>query len=121
LFCRNCGSQIEGKFCANCGESAADEEKAQSPREKLVFVQSTSAAPVSPHAETSGLAVTALVLSFFLPLVGAILGFVARIDISNSLGKKKGEGLATAAIVVGVVFTLVSLLLFLAFVPILFF
>jgi alpha-glucoside transport system permease protein len=50
---------------------------------------------------TSGLAIGALVAAFLLPVVGLVLGYLARRDIDNSRGAKSGRGLATAAIVVG--------------------
>jgi hypothetical protein len=56
-------------------------------------------------AETSDLAVIALVLSFAVPFVGWFLGFKARKDIADSQGKKSGAPLATAAIWIGGVAT----------------
>ena len=52
-------------------------------------------------AETSDLAIIALVFSFTVPFVGWILGFKARAEIAGSNGKKTGGPLATAAIWIG--------------------
>jgi hypothetical protein len=64
----------------------------------------------SAYPETSGLAIGALVAAFVFPIVGLILGYVARRDIDRSGGTKTGRGLATAAIVIGWVFTVVTVL-----------
>lgn len=103
MFCSNCGAQFEGKFCSSCGTAAATTGQSQAGADPLVFVQTRSAAPTSATAQTSGLAIAALVLSFLLPLIGIILGFVARNDISKSNGTKSGEQMATIAIIVGFV------------------
>jgi hypothetical protein len=78
----------------------------------VVFVQTRSASPTSPNAQTSGLAIAALVVSFFIPFLGIILGFVARSDISNSKGSKTGENLANLGISLGFVFTFLQIAFF---------
>jgi len=98
MFCSKCGTKVEGKFCSNCGTESSVDSPTSPAAEPLVYVQTRSAT-----VETSGLAAAALVLSFFFPLIGVILGFVARNDISNSKGTKSGEGVANAAIILGFV------------------
>jgi hypothetical protein len=61
---------------------------------------------------TSGSAVGALVAAIFLPFLGLILGYVARNDIRSTNPPKGGDGLATAAIVIGWIFTILGGLLF---------
>jgi len=57
-----------------------------------------------PAPKTNTLAIVALVCAVFcFPLIGAVLGYVARNQIRES--GEGGEGLATAAIYVGVIFT----------------
>jgi hypothetical protein len=51
-------------------------------------------------APTSTLAIVALIVSFFAPIVRLILGYVARKEVDNSGGRLSGRGLATAAIVI---------------------
>jgi len=111
MFCINCGSKFEGNFCSSCGTAASADNQTPAASEPLVFVQTRSTAPTSATAQTSGLAITALVLSFFFPLIGIILGFVARNDISNSKGAKSGESMANLAIVLGFVFMFLQALL----------
>jgi Domain of unknown function (DUF4190) len=74
--------------------------------------------PAGP-AQTEPMAVIGLIASvvglcfagLLLGAAGAVLGFVARNRIRASGGAKKGEGLATAAIVVGVIAALLSVVL----------
>ena len=58
----------------------------------------------------SGTAVAALVLAFFFPIVGLILGYVAKNEIRNSGGTKGGDGMATAAIALGWIFTAIGVI-----------
>ncbi len=60
-------------------------------------------------AGTSGLAITALVLAFLFPIIGLILGYVARSQIKKT--GEQGDGLAIAAIVIGWVFTALVVIL----------
>lgn len=69
---------------------------------------SSMAPPASQTGPTDGLAIAALVLSIVgLPaclvgsVVGLVLGYVSRKQISESRGTKGGAGLATASIVIG--------------------
>lgn len=57
-------------------------------------------------AGTNGLATAALICAFFVPVVGAILGFVARSQIART--GQDGSGLALAAIIIGVVLTIAN-------------
>jgi hypothetical protein len=100
MYCKNCGNSVDGNFCEKCGSSANSSKSS----EQLVFVQSRAAAPTSPNAQTSGLAIGALISAFFFPLLGVILGFVARSEISNSRGMKSGDSLANLAIILGLLF-----------------
>ncbi len=111
MFCSNCGSNFEGKFCSSCGTAASADNQTPAASEPLVFVQTRSATPTAATAQTSGLAIAALVFSFFIPLIGIILGFVARSEISNSKGLKSGESMANLAIVLGFVFMFLQALL----------
>lgn len=55
----------------------------------------------SGPVETPGVAIAAIICAFVFPILGLILGYSARSDIRASRGRKAGEGLATAAIVIG--------------------
>jgi len=116
MFCSKCGTQIAqgAAFCPNCGTPAGTPVSG-------VYV----APPVQPVAQpanfggysnnyappTSGLAIAALVLAFFAPLIGLILGYAARKEIIQSNGAKGGRGMASAAIALGWIFTLLGVLL----------
>ena len=60
--------------------------------------------PTMQVPQTSGLAIGALIAALFIPFLGLILGYVARNDIRSSNPPKGGDGLATAAIVIGWIF-----------------
>jgi hypothetical protein len=68
------------------------------------------ATPFANVASTNGLAVASLVVSIagivtcgLGFVLGIIFGFVARSQIKNAAGRQKGEGLALAGIIIGVV------------------
>jgi Domain of unknown function (DUF4190) len=87
--------------------------KAQMP-EALQSQSQESITATSTTKKTSGLAVAALVLAFFFPVVGFILGIVALSSIKKN--NESGRGLAISAIVISVILTLVGLLTMLNFV-----
>lgn len=62
-------------------------------------------------AQTSGMAVAGLALSFVCSIVGLIVSFIALNEIKNSGGRLKGEGLAIAGIIVSVVFMMLACLI----------
>ncbi len=59
---------------------------------------------------TSTTAIVAIIFAFLFPLVGLILGIIARRDILRSNGKSGGIGVATAAIVISGVTLLLAIL-----------
>ena len=87
--------------------------KAQKP-EALQSQSQESITATSTTKKTSGLAVAALVLAFFFPVVGFVLGIVALSSIKKN--NESGRGLAISAIVISVILTLVWLLTMLNFV-----
>lgn len=54
-----------------------------------------------PLGPTPGIAVAAIVLAFFVPILGLILGYSARTEVRNPNNPKEGDGLATGAIIIG--------------------
>lgn len=64
--------------------------------------------PASPLARPiSPLAIVAIIAAVLLPLVGIVLGIVVRRQVSRT--GEGGAGLATAAIVIGIVITVIAL------------
>ena len=104
MNCSNCGALFSGKFCSACGTPAPQSSQTTPSADQIIFVQTRGTSPTSPNAQTSGLAIAALVVSFFIPFLGIILGFVARSDISNSKGSKTGENLANLGVILGFAF-----------------
>lgn len=70
------------------------------------------AALVNPSlsTKTSSTAIAALISVFFIPLLGLILGYVARKEISNSEDRLSGLGLSKASIVLGWIFVSIGAL-----------
>lgn len=62
-------------------------------------------------APAPGIAVAAFVLSLVMPLVGLILGYVARNQVRVSPNPQAGAGLIKAAIIIGWIFTILSVFL----------
>lgn len=123
MFCSKCGTQIAqgAAFCPNCGNPAGTQVSG-------AYV-APPVQPVAPQANfgytqnyggyaapTAGIAIAAFVLTFFVPLIGLILGYAARKEIAQSNGAKGGRGLASAAIALGWIFTLVGLVLIVVYV-----
>lgn len=50
-------------------------------------------------------------MSLVFPIVGLIMGYLAKKEVRNSQGRLSGDGLATAAIVIGWIFTVIGALL----------
>lgn len=104
MFCSKCGTQLNpgASFCSGCGNPSVSNPVATNysapsfDSNQNGFAPSQMAAPT-----TSGLAIASFVVALFVPLIGLILGYVARSDIRKSAGMKTGKGFTTAAIVIG--------------------
>jgi len=98
MFCSKCGAAIpEGsQFCSQCGQALAAPP-----------VAAGQAMVPSPDAPTSGKALASMItgifgLLFFFPAIAAIiLGHMSRSEIRKSNGRLKGNGMATAGLVMG--------------------
>ena len=109
-------------YCQKCNaENADDAHRCLSCGYEFAHV-SAAAAPVA--AKTSGVAIAALVLgilAFVLcgitALPAVICGIIALVKISNSRGLLKGQGLAIAGLVAGLVSVVFTLLLVAIMVP----
>jgi hypothetical protein len=66
-------------------------------------------APAAPAVPGRTLSIVAIILAFLAPLIGAILGFVSRAQLKAAGAP---TGLATAAIILGIIFTIGYILLF---------
>lgn len=58
---------------------------------------------------TSGTAISALILAFVFPIVGVVLGFVARSQIKRT--GQAGDGLALGAIIIGLIWTFLNIIM----------
>jgi len=69
----------------------------------------------APGTELHPLAITAFGLSFFMPIAGFIMGFIARTNIAYSNGKYSGDRLALWAILIAPVAQFSTIILAVAF------
>lgn len=63
-----------------------------------------------PLAPTPGIAVAAIIVAFFIPVLGLILGYSARTEVRNPNNPKEGDGLATGAIAIGWLWIVVGII-----------
>lgn len=66
-----------------------------------------------PAQTTNGMAIASLICAFLFPLLGIIFGHVAHSQIKRT--GESGSGLATAGLIIGYIFTVIPLLIFLGF------
>lgn len=71
-------------------------------------VAGTASASVSPAGATPTLAIVAFIFSLIMPLVGLILGYVARNQARVSNNPQAGASFIKAAIIIGWIFTALS-------------
>ena len=105
MFCSKCGATIpEGsQFCNQCGQPIAGQPVAPAPPVATTPQLQTP----SPDAPTSGKALASLITGIFgllffpIGIAAIILGHMSRSEIRNSNGRLKGDGMATAGLVMG--------------------
>jgi len=109
MFCTFCGQTAEddARFCPKCGQpfAATTNTRGETP---IAFPAQSAGVPGAPP-ETDGKAVASLVCSlvFFLypitQITAIVLGHMSRADIKRSAGRKSGEGMALAGLILGYV------------------
>lgn len=102
MYCPGCGNQIAmgATYCSQCGRPAMPSGASEGQRFQQAVAQTSS-----------GLAIGALIMSLVFPVVGLIMGYLAKKEIRNANGRLSGDGLATAAIVIGWIFTIFGAIL----------
>jgi len=99
MFCSKCGTAMldSSRFCDQCGQPAPGQPGTAAP----------GPAPSLAPEQTSGKALASMItgifgLLFFFPAIAAIiLGHMSRSEIRHSNGRLKGNGMATAGLVMG--------------------
>ncbi len=101
MKCPYCGEMIadESQFCARCGNRLVSEAA-------LAGMPAPAGAPATGAQTTSGKALASLILGIliFIPfsaVAAIILGHLALSEIRKSAGRLKGQGLATAGLILG--------------------
>jgi len=106
--CSSCGN-INGKSvkrCSNC-DSWLDHENGQfgytpEAAEAITNLQSQNQRRYAQTlAPAPSIALVAAIVAWFVPVLGLILGYMARNEVRNPENPKEGDNLATMAIVVG--------------------
>jgi type II secretory pathway pseudopilin PulG len=102
MFCEKCGATIQdgSLFCNRCGQAvtAVPGQQGAAP---------TAPAPYVGAGETSGKALASLLTGIFgllifpIAIAAIILGHMSRSEIRKSNGRLKGDGMATAGLVMG--------------------
>jgi type IV pilus assembly protein PilA len=109
MFCSQCGAAIPdtSRFCDHCGQPVPGQS---TPQQSQAAAQAPISPPPAPYLvaeQTSGKALASMItgifgLLFFLPAIAAIiLGHISRSEIRKSNGRLKGNGMATAGLVMG--------------------
>jgi hypothetical protein len=108
MFCQGCGTEFAqaATYCSQCGRPRPGSSAAN--RGPAPQYSASPQYQSSQATQTSGLAVGAFVAALFIPILGLILGYIARNDIRSTNPPKGGDGLATAAIVIGWIFTVIG-------------
>lgn len=91
MFCQKCGKEIhnEAVVCIHCG---------------CAVTGADNSIKNGNSTETNGLAITALILSFFVPIAGLILGIVGLVKYKN----QDYKSMSVSAIIISVLFWVVS-------------
>ncbi len=94
MFCKNCGKEIDDRavVCPNCG------------------VQVGTVAPA--EKKTNVLAIVGFIFAFIMPIVGLICSIIGRNKAPECGGN--GKGLATAGIVISVVWMVLVIIIYAA-------
>lgn len=102
MFCAKCGAAMQdgSQFCNQCGQPVSGQPV-------LPTATAPPLTPPYPDAPSSGKALASMItgifgLIFFFPAIAAIiLGHISRSEIRKSNGQLKGNGMATAGLVMG--------------------
>ena len=94
MFCKNCGKEIDDRavVCPNCG------------------VQVGTVTPA--ENKTNVLAIVGFIFAFIMPIVGLICSIIGRNKAPECGGN--GKGLATAGIVISVVWMVLAIIIYAA-------
>jgi uncharacterized membrane protein len=99
-FCPNCGSQVDGRFCAKCGTAVGTEAGPQA---------GPSAAP-PPDASVSGMSDNVAGAIAYIPIIGVIFLLIEPYNRNKTIRFHAFQGLflLAASIVVSIIMSAVA-------------
>ena len=112
IFCGKCGSQMEDgtAFCTNCGapldRKPVQQQYIQQPVQQPAPAYQYYAQPQPVEHKSSAIAICAFIFSFIIAPVGLILGIIGLVKKNAGL-----KGMSIAAVIIGAIGTLLSLVL----------
>ena len=114
FFCGKCGTQLDDgtKFCTKCGAPADTPVSARMPVQQPVYQQYYQQSIQQEPPKSSALAICAFIFSLIIAPVGLILGIVGLAKRNAGL-----KGMSIAAVIIGAIGTLLSLVLASILVP----
>jgi type IV pilus assembly protein PilA len=95
MFCPKCGAVSDGDVCTRCGTAHAV-GAAEFPAAHVVATR------------TSGMAIAGFVCAFVCGVLGLVFSVIGRNECKRSGGTIKGEGLATAGMVISIITIVLS-------------
>src|SRR5260370_6888654 len=103
MLCSRCGNELSAssQFCPNCGQAL---QSAPSNAAAAAATARQHAPLTDPKAITSmvlGMLSISILLSVFAGIPAVILGHLSKASIRRSNGRLKGEGMATAGLIMG--------------------
>ncbi len=108
MLCSRCGNELaaSSQFCPNCGQAIPQggSQAALSGAAPAPAIAGQGAPHTDPKAITSmvlGMLSISILLSVFAGIPAVILGHLSKASIRRSNGRLKGEGMATAGLIMG--------------------
>ncbi|MBR5826143.1 MAG: zinc ribbon domain-containing protein [Clostridia bacterium] len=106
--CQNCGYQLDdyAVSCYNCGAPCPNSNYQQTPYQNNPYQQQNPYVPAE-KPESPVLAIIAIIIAFFIPIVGFVCGIIGTVKYKAS----KNKTMSIIAIVVSIVMWLVNIAL----------
>ncbi len=122
MFCNQCGKENPDNVlsCVHCGGPLAPVQPTYAGQQSGPYGMPQYGVPTPPTApETSGKATASMVcgilslvcFGFLTGIPAVILGHISKSEIKNSAGRLKGDGMATAGLILGYISIAIGLII----------